>query len=63
MTEHKCVDCERHLDDIDAWRSGRRASPGCPSTGERYPLRMREAVKEHVLELRKLGHYVPTDLG
>ena len=34
-----------YLDEMDAWQSGARATPGCPANGERYPLRMREAVK------------------
>ena len=36
---------EFHLAEIDAWRAGERATPGCPMDGERYPLRMREAIK------------------
>ena len=38
---------EFHLAEIDAWRAGERATPGCPMDGERYPLRMREAIKHH----------------
>jgi hypothetical protein len=61
---HTCGrECNRLLDEIDAWRSGGKGTPGRPSAGERYALDMREHVKAHVLELRKLGHHVPTDLG
>lgn len=64
MNAHECGrECNYRLDEIDAWRSGRKATPRSPSTGERYALRMREEVKGHVAELRKLGHHVPTDLG
>jgi len=45
-----------HLDEIDAWRSGQRASPGNPATGERYAGRMLDAIKRHELALIALGH-------
>lgn len=63
-TTHVCGrECNRLLDEVDAWRSGQKGTPGRPSTGERYQLDMREHVKALVLELRRLGHHVPTDLG
>jgi hypothetical protein len=45
-----------HLDEIDAWRSGQRASPGMPATGERYAGRMLDAIKRHEEALIALGH-------
>jgi hypothetical protein len=45
-----------HLDEIDAWRSGQRASPGISATGERYAERMLDAIKRHELALIALGH-------
>lgn len=61
---HACsAACERHLDEIDAWRSGSKATPGLSAHGERYARNMREHVREHVNSLRQLGHHVPTDLG
>lgn len=47
---------EFHLDEIDAWRNGQRASPGCPATGERYAARMRDSIRRHELALIELGH-------
>lgn len=43
--DERCRSCETALDDIDAWRAGRRETPGSPATGERYALRMREECK------------------
>src|SRR4029078_9570354 len=45
-----------HLDEIDAWRSGQRASPGMPATGARYAGRMLDAIKRHEEALIALGH-------
>lgn len=45
-----------HLEEIDAWRNGERATPGCPATGERYKARMVDAVWRHELALMALGH-------
>ena len=36
---------EFYLEEIDAWRRGAKASPGCPASGERYALDMREEVR------------------
>lgn len=36
---------EFYLDEIDAWRSGDKATPGCPVTSENYARRMREEIK------------------
>lgn len=47
---------EYHLDEIDAWRSGRRESPGMPATGTRYGDRMLDAIKGHELALIALNH-------
>lgn len=46
---------EYHLDEIDRWRSGEKATAGQPANGERYALAMREGVKHHVKALRVLG--------
>ena len=45
---------EFYLEEIDAWRRGDKASPGCPMTGERYPLRMREEIKRLERKLDEL---------
>lgn len=34
-----------YLDEIDRWRSGAKATPGQPATGENYALVMREEIK------------------
>jgi hypothetical protein len=47
---------EYHLNEIDAWRSGQRGTPGCPAPGSRYPLRMMEAISRHEQALIDLGH-------
>lgn len=49
-------DIEYHLNEIDAWRSGQRATPGMPATGSRYGDRMLDAIKQHELALIALGH-------
>lgn len=43
-----------HLDEIDRWRSGAKASPGLSPLGDRYALEMREGVKHHEAEIEKL---------
>lgn len=53
---------EHHLDEMDAWRSGAKATPGQPAGGERYALSMRENIKRHAAALRELGHSVD-DVG
>lgn len=45
-----------HLDEIDAWRTGQRASPGLSASGDRYAGRMLDAIKQHELALIALGH-------
>jgi hypothetical protein len=45
-----------HLDEIDAWRSGQRASPGLSASGDRYAGRMLDQIKHHELALIALGH-------
>ena len=50
-----------HLDEIDAWRSGRRSSPGCPADGERYAARILDAVTRHEVALIALGHQPTID--
>ena len=47
---------EYHLEEIDAWRRGDRGTPGQPSTGLRYPLAMKLAIKDHEEKLIALGH-------
>ena len=42
------------LNEIDAWRSGAKATPGQPASGQNYPLVMRENVKRLENELAKL---------
>lgn len=44
-----------HLDEIDAWRSGAKATVGQPATGERYALAMRQNIQRHAAALRALG--------
>jgi hypothetical protein len=45
-----------HLGEIDAWRSGQRATPGLSASGERYAGSMLDAIKRHELALIALGH-------
>lgn len=45
-----------HLEEIDAWRSGQRATPGLSASGERYAGRMLDEIKRHELALIALGH-------
>jgi hypothetical protein len=45
-----------HLGEIDAWRSGQRATPGLSASGERYAGRMLDEIKRHELALIALGH-------
>lgn len=52
---------EYHLTEIDAWRAGERATPGCPATGQNYPGRMFDAIKRHELALIALGHQPTID--
>jgi len=52
---------EYHLDEIDAWRSGRRETAGMPATGERYAGHMLDAIKRHELALIALGHEPTTE--
>jgi hypothetical protein len=44
-----------YLDELDNWRAGKKASPGCPADGERYAGRMQDAVKRIAGQLRALG--------
>lgn len=53
---------EYHLEQMDAWRSGAKATPGQPAEGQRYALSMRENIKRHAAALRELGHPVD-DVG
>lgn len=45
-----------HLDEIDAWRSGQRGTPGLSASGDRYAGRILDAIKRHELALIALGH-------
>ncbi|HSX22528.1 MAG TPA: hypothetical protein VLE97_07130 [Gaiellaceae bacterium] len=45
-----------HLGEIDAWRSGQRATPGLSASGDRYAGSMLDAIKRHELALIALGH-------
>lgn len=45
-----------HLEEIDAWRSGQRATPGLSASGDRYAGRMLDEIKRHELALIALGH-------
>ncbi len=47
---------EYHLNEIDAWRSGQRATPGLSATGSRYGGRMLDAIRDHEQALILLGH-------
>lgn len=51
-------DCEVEfcLDEIQAWRSGDKATPGLSADGERYALRMRLAIRDLERRLIELGH-------
>jgi hypothetical protein len=52
---------EYHLEEIDAWRRGDRATPGLSAHGERYAGRMLDAIKAHELALIALGHRPTTE--
>lgn len=52
---------EYRLEDIEAWRRGLHASPGCSPDGERYALRMRHAIRDHEKRLIELGHQPTID--
>lgn len=47
---------EYHLDQIDAWRSGRRGTAGLPATGGGYAGRMLDEIARHERALIDLGH-------
>lgn len=47
-----CGTCNFYKDEVDAWRSGQKASPGQPASGERYALNMRETIKSKCQEYR-----------
>lgn len=52
---------EFRLAEIDAWRSGAKASPGQSPNSERYALSMRERIKEHAKRLNELGCPISED--
>lgn len=52
---------EHHLDQIDAWRSGRRGTIGFPATGERYAGKMVDEIARHERDLVDLGHQPTID--
>lgn len=45
-----------HLEEIDAWRRGDRASAGLSPDSPRYEGRMLDAIKRHEEALIALGH-------
>ena len=47
---------EFHLDEIDAWRSGAKATVGQPYDGANYALSMRCEVRKHAEALIELGY-------
>ncbi len=49
-------DVEYHLDEIDAWQSGRRGTIGTPATGGNYAAVMQHEIARHERALIDLGH-------
>lgn len=50
------------LDTLEDWKSGARGTVGCPSTGGRYPLIMREERKQLLARLREVDKQLGNEL-